>query len=82
MEELKLTCEELGVCTLGLLDAGGCPGVENLGFHDGRLHEVGVLIARALPGLLELDLHEQLLLATHPGHVALAILSKKQNESC
>ena len=48
-EEGILTCEEFGVGTLGLLDTGHCPGVKDLGLHDGRLHEVCVLVARALP---------------------------------
>ena len=75
-EEMKLTCEEFGVGTLGLLHSGGGPGVEDLRLHDGRLHEVCVLVARALPRLLVLDQIEQFLLAAHPGHVALAILSE------
>ena len=74
----QLTCEELGVRSLGLLDARGSPWVENFGLHDRRLHEEAVLVAGALPRLPVLDLHQQLILAAHPRHVALPILQKMQ----
>ena len=74
MMGVEPTCKELCVRSFGLLDARGGPRVENLWFHDRRLHEVTALIAGAFPRLPVLDLHQQLVLGTHPRHVALPIL--------
>ena len=73
----SLTCEKLFVGTLRHLNTVHCPGIQNLGLHDWRLHEVIVSIAGAFPWLNIMNFICKLIFFSLSRHKVLSLLSNR-----